>query len=210
MYLRSLLAGVLAVGCLCLAGCQAMAMPFLMWGEEPTKTVPAEFPHLEGKKVAILVWADNDTLFEFRNVQLELSEYVAAALKANIKKLDLVPNRSVIDYQRSDADWDRKPPAQVGANLGAQRVLMIELTQYTTREPDSPHLYRGRISANVKIYDTSVANSSPTYKSTIETIYPPGAAAECGSSDTSVRDAAMRGFAADVCGRFHDRKVKVR
>lgn len=207
---RSLLIGILATGSLLVAGCQALALPFLMWGEEPTKSVPAEYPHLDGKKLCILVWADNDTLFEFRNVQLELSEYVAAALKANLKKADLVPNRAVIDYQRSDADWDRKPPAQVGAALGAERALLIELTQYSTREPDSPHLYRGRIAANVKIYDTSVANSSPTYKTTIETAYPPGAAAEWGSSDTSVRDAAMRGFAAEVSGRFHDRKVKVR
>jgi hypothetical protein len=196
--------GVLSLcGSAALVGCQAMAMPFLMWGEEPTKNVPAEFPHLEGKKLGILVWADNDTLFEFRNVQLELSEYVAASLKANVKKLNLIANRTVVDYQRSDADWDRKPPAEVGAALGADRVLLIELTQYTTREPDSPHLYRGRISANVKVYDTSVANSSPTYKSTVETVYPPGAAA-------SVRDAAMRTFAADVTGRFHDRKVKVK
>ena len=36
----------------------------------------------------------------------------------------------------------------LGARFGADRALMIELTQYTTREPESPHLYRGRIAAN--------------------------------------------------------------
>ncbi|MBI5864602.1 MAG: hypothetical protein HZB38_08850 [Planctomycetes bacterium] len=191
-------------------GCQALAMPFIMFGEEPTKPVAAEYPHLEGRKVAILVWADNDTLFEFRNVQLELSEYVGSVLKANVKRISLVPSRTVVDYQRSDADWDRRPPAEVGKQLDAERVLLIELTQYTTREPTSPHLYRGRISANVKVYDTALADSAPTFRTTVETVYPPGAAAEWGSSDTSVRDAAMRTFAADVSNKFHDRRVKVK
>lgn len=194
----------------CVAGCQALAIPWVAFMDEPTKPVPAEYPHLEGKKVCILVWADSDTLFEYRNAQLELSEFVLAALKANLKKITFVPNRTVVDLQRADVDWDRKSPAKLGNELGAERVLMLELTQYTTREPESPHLYRGRISANVKVYDAGQADSAPTFKANVETVYPPGDAAEWGSSDSSVRDAAMRAFAADVAGKFYDRRVKVK
>ena len=200
------------LGCLpsLILGCKALAIPFVPFMEEPTKPVPAEYPHLEGRKVAILVWADSETLFEYRNAQLELSEYVLAALKGNLKKVTFVPNRTIVDHQRGDPDWDRRSPAALGNELGAERVLMLELTQYTTREPESPHLYRGRISANVKVYDCSHAESAPTYRSNVETIYPSGSAAEWGSSDASVRDATMRAFAADVAGKFHDRRVKVK
>src|SRR5262245_14863357 len=122
-----------------------MAYPWLVWGKEPTKPVPAEYANLAGKKVCFLVWADADTMFEFQHVQYELSEFVAAAMKGNVKGITFVPNRSVVDYQRNDGDWDRKPPAKIGARFDADRVLMIELTQYTTREPDSPHLYHAHI-----------------------------------------------------------------
>lgn len=202
----SLLGGLSA----CVVGCQALAIPWVAFMEEPTKPVPAEYPHLEGRKICILVWADNDTLFDYRNVQLELSEYVLAALKGNLKKVSFVPNRTIVEHQRADVDWDRKSPAALGNELGAERVLMLELTQYTTREPESPHLYRGRISANVKVYDTSHSDSAPTYRVNVETLYPSGAAAEWGSSDSSVRDATMRAFATDVAGKFHDRRVKVK
>ena len=198
------------LGCLppLLLGCKALAIPFVPFMEEPTKPVPAEYPHLESRKVAILVWADSETLFEYRNVQLELSEFVLAAMKANIKKISFIPSRTIVDHQRADPDWDRQSPATLGNQLGAERVLMLELTQYTTREPESPHLYRGRISANVKVYDCAHADSAPTYRVNVETVYPPGSAAEWGSSDSSVRDATMRAFAADVAGKFHDRRVK--
>src|SRR5215470_10754870 len=120
----------LAFALLPLAGCKWVAAPFLMWGPEPTKAVPAEYPYLDGKKVCILVWADSDTLFQFRNVQLEVSEFVAEALKTGVKKISIVPNRSVVDYQRSDPNWDRTPPGKIGARFSADRVLLIELTQY--------------------------------------------------------------------------------
>lgn len=193
-----------------IAGCKAIAMPWLMWGKEPTKTVPAEYPHLAGKKVCILVWADADTMFEFPHVQYELSEFIAVALKPNVKGLTFVPNRNVVDYQRNDGDWDRKPPAKIGARFSADRVLMIELTQYTTREPDSPHLYRAHIAANVKIYDVADFDAGPTYKTVVEIAYPESASGQWGLTEDAVRKAGMETFAGELAGKFYERTVKVK
>lgn len=185
-------------------------MPTLLWGKEPTKDVPAEYPYLQGKKVLILVWADPETLFEYSRVQLELSEHVAASMKPNIPGVTFAPNRSVTDFQHAEPNWDRTDPAELGTRFGAQRVLMIELTQYTTREPDSPHLYRGRIAANVKVYDPAYKNSSPSYRATVETVYPQDSVGEWGTDDVGIRKATMEAFALDVAGKFFDRKVKVK
>ncbi|MCC6360937.1 MAG: hypothetical protein IT450_19530 [Phycisphaerales bacterium] len=193
-----------------LAGCQLIAAPFLMWGPEPTKDVPAEYPYLPGKKVAIVVWADTDTLFEFPQVQFEVAEYVTAAMKGNVKGASFVPNRQVVDYQRRDSAWERRSPNDIGRDLGADRVLMLELTEYTTREPGSPHLKRGRVAANLKIYDSDHKDSAPTYKANIACKYPTGDAADWGGDDRSVRAAAMQLFADEVAGKFYDRKVKVK
>lgn len=206
----ALFASVLLVASLASIGCKAIAMPWLMWGEEPTKPVPAEFPHLAGKKVCILVWADADTRFEFQHVQYELSEFLVAALKPNVKGITFVPNRGVVDYQRADADWDRKPPAKVGAKFSADRVLMIDLTQYSTREADNPHLYRAHIAASVKVYGTDDFDAGPVYKTTLETLYPTGAAGEWGTSEDSIRKSGMEAFAAEVAGKFYERQVKVK
>lgn len=192
-----------------LPGCTWIAAPFLMWGQEPTKTVPAEYPYLAEKRVAIVVWADNYTLMEYPFVRLELSEFVAAAMKDTIKGMKLVSNRSVIDYQDKDADWDRKHAATIGTRFKADRVLMIELSTYTTRESGSPHLLRGRISANVKVYDTAYPDAAPAYQTVIETMYPQGANAEWNTREDSIRQTTMENFAADLAGKFYERKVKV-
>jgi len=182
----------------------------MMWGEEPTKEVPAEFPYLQGREVCVVVWADSETLFEYPWVQLELSENVVATMKPNVKGISFTPNRSIVELQGRDVDWDRKDPALLGARFGVDRLLMIELTQYTTREPQSPHLYRGRIAANVKVYNVHYRNSDPVFKTSLEVVYPPGSVGQWGSDDQSVRKATMEAFAAELAGKFYDRRVKVK
>lgn len=208
--MRLISISVLTALLLPLAGCQLIAAPFLMWGQEPTKDVPAEYPYLAGKKVAIVVWADTDTLFEYPQVQFDVSEFLAASLKSNVKGLTVVPARQVVDYQRRDASWYNRPPGEIGRDFGADRTLMVELTEYTTREPNSPHLKRGRISANLKVYDTSKKDVAPSYKTNITCKYPSGDAADWGSDDRSIRAATMQAFADEVANRFYDRKVKVK
>lgn len=146
---------LLAAGIALTSGCKLLGAPFLLWGPEPTKLVPAEYPYLENKRVAIVVWADSDTLFEFPHVRFELGAFVEEALSGKVKGVVLVPSRRVADLQSADPDWDREPPGRLGKELGADRVIMVELTQYTLREPESPQLLRAYVAANVKVYDTA-------------------------------------------------------
>lgn len=201
---------LVAAGLLLVAGggCRWFAAPFLLWHQEPTKTVSAEYPHLAGKKVAIVVWADMDTLFEFPHIQLEISEHVRYAMQPNIEKITFVPNRQIVEAQQRDSSWSRKSPAALGARFGADRVLAIELTQCTTREPDSTHLYRGRISANLKVYDTAQPDAEPAWKGTAEAAFPKDAQAAWGTDENAVRRATMEAFGQEVANFFYERKVK--
>jgi hypothetical protein len=199
--------------CLLLAatgGCRWLAAPWLMWAPEPTKLVPAEFPYLQDKKVCVAVWADSETLFEYQWVQLEVAEHIVEAMKPNVRGISFIPCRNVVELQRQDVDWDRKDPALLGARFGADRVLMIELTQYTTREPQSPHLYRGRIAANVKVYNTQYRDADPVFRTAVEVAYPPDSSGQWGTNDLAIRQATMEVFAADLSGRFYDRQVKAK
>lgn len=191
------------------SGCQWLAAPWLMWGPEPTKDVPAEYPYLADKRVAIVVWADNYTLLEYPFVRLEVSEHVREALKAGVRGIKLVSNQEVIARQDRDSNWDREHPSRLGERFKADRVIMVELSTYSTREADSPHLLRGRISANVKVYDTAYPDSAPAYKTVIETMYPEGQNAEWTVRESDLRKATMERFADALSAKFHDRKIKV-
>lgn len=192
-----------------LSGCKLLYVGAAMWGQEPTREVRAEYPYLAGKKLCTLIWADGDTLFQYPHLQLELAEFVNQALERNVAGLTLAPQRSVVEMQHREPEWRRTDPAELGKRFGADRVLMIELTQYTTREPESPHLHRGRIHASVKVYNTEYPNSRPAWQTTIETAYPPDTAGAWGSEESAIRKAVMEAFADDVARKFYDHKVKV-
>ena len=106
-------------------GCQALAIPFLMWGREPTRTETAEYPYLKGERIAVAVWADHETIFEFPNVQLELSSFVARAIEQNVKDAKLVHPREVLDFQNRNRDWDRLPAARLAERLRASRPIPL-------------------------------------------------------------------------------------
>lgn len=194
---------------LTLPGCKGIAAATALWGKPPTKFVPAEWPHLTKKKVCVVVWAEMDTLFEYPFVQLEVARHVEDAMGPVIEGIKFVPAQEVVDFQQRDAEWDRKPPAEIGQHFEADRVLFVELTQYTTREPDSPHLYRGRVSANVKVYDPAQPTGGALYRTTIDTVYPSDTPGQYGTDEITIRKSSMEAFANDVAGKFCDRKVKL-
>lgn len=191
------------------SGCRAWAL----FADPHTETVAAEYPFLKDKNVLILVWADMDTLFDFGNVRWEVAEYVKAQLEAtsDLGNLTVVPPKPIAEMQSRELNWDEVHPAEHGERFRANRVLWVELTEYGTREPDSPHLYRGRISANLRIYDTSYGTDhGPTFETSLTTIFPPDGPGHYGMDDTTVRRAVMEQFAIEVAGKFHDREVEVR
>jgi hypothetical protein len=208
--LRVVTGGLLASLLVVASGCQAVAAMVLLFGNEPTKKVPAEYKYLEGQKVCIVVRADMETMFEYPQVQWEISDHVRVALENNVKGAKVVEPRTVVDYQRRNSNWEKLDSADLGKQFSADRVLMIDVTQYSTREPDTPHLYRGHITAQISVYDTAYPLSEPVYTKEIETVYPPASAGSWGTGDREIRRSTMEAFAQDVAAKFYDRLVKVK
>ena len=207
---RPIALALLGLAAVPLFGCNVLGVPILLFGKEPTKKVAAEYPYLDGKKVCILIWAEDDTQFRYPYVRLEVSEHVRIALNGTVRDITFIPNRQVVEFQDRNPSWAEQDPAQIGQRFGAERILLVELTQYTTREPGSRHLYRGHIGANVKVYDPAYSNSAPTYKTALETAYPPDSMGSYGTNDRSIRLAMMQAFAAELAGRFYERQEKVK
>jgi hypothetical protein len=193
-----------------LGGCKLIALPFFAFGQDQVKKVPAEYPYMEGKKVCILVWVDEYTGFQYQWLPLEVSEHVRVALEGSVHGISVVPNREVIEYQKREPNWESQNPAEIGKKFGANRVIMIELTQYTTREPGSMHLYRGHMGGNVKVLDTAYPEAGPAYQAVLEVAYPPDSFAAYGTDERTLRRAIMELFANDLASRFHEREEKVK
>jgi hypothetical protein len=197
---------LIATFALVLCGCKALAL----FGDEPTKTVPAEYPYFADKKVCVIVRAPEETIFEHSNVQWEVADHIGVVLEANVHGVTVIDPKKVGAKQRAEPDWQRRDPAALGKELGADRLIEVDLTQYMTREPDSPYLYRGHMAAAVRVYNTEYTNAQPTYKTDIQTVFPPDGPGQWGTNDREVRKGMMEAFAQDVVAKFYDRKVKIK
>lgn len=200
----------LLLGLLVAPGCRALAMPWLMWGQEPTKKVPAESRELDSRRVAIVVWVETQTQFEFQFVQLEISDFVRYGLEGRVKGITFVPNKQIVDLQRREPKWDSVDPATLGKRFDADRVLYIEIGQYTTRDAESSYLLRGRIDANVSVWDSGARDGKRLYQTRIEAVFPPENSAEWGTDEQFIRRRTMELFARLTAEKFYDREVKVK
>src|SRR5512133_133275 len=140
---------ILLPAMLLLGGCNQLAFPLYVFAPDPpTQTVPAEYEGLREKNIAIVVFAGPDMLIDFQTVQLELSEAVSAELRRTVKDVKIVDPRRVIRYQDENAFWDRLPPGKLCDTFKCERVLLISLQEFSTREQGSTEFARSRISAD--------------------------------------------------------------
>ncbi len=136
------------------AACNLLT-PLIFVGEHKKKVSP-EFDKLANGRVAVLVWTDQSTLFDFPYARFELATYIGDKLSAEMAqrslKLDVVPTQHVEDFLQKDLDAQIDPDA-VGKEFDVDYVVYVEVLEFQVRDPDQPQLLRGTINASVTVYD---------------------------------------------------------
>ncbi|MBN1488401.1 MAG: hypothetical protein JXA69_00665 [Phycisphaerae bacterium] len=151
--------GILAALLTGSAGCNWI-IPLAVLGQPPTQKVAAEFDKLAGTKALILVWAEEDTRFDYPNVRLEVGAYVAHHLEAHVEGVHFIPPRQVEDYVESHAGASHDPVA-VGRHFGVDRVIHVVLLEFTMRDREMAQFHRGRVRASVAAYDLRDPSGTP-------------------------------------------------
>ena len=192
-------------------GCNLISLPYVLFGPEPTEKVQAEFSHLKGKRVVVLVWAEQATLYEYPHVQVEVAGYVHYHLKEQIKPLDIVPPSQVKRYMQSHPDWATEHPGRIGRHFKADIAMMIELMEFTTREPGSPNLFRGRARAGITVYDLTGDQELPKgiALKPAEAVYPSDRPiGVLRADDRQIRAETYHELGRTVARKFYDHEVK--
>lgn len=194
------------------AGCNLISVPFVLFAPEPTKKVTAEFPHLKGKRLLILVWAEQATLYEYQRIQLEIASWVRYQLKEQFKDLAIISPSEVDRYMQSHPDWATEPPPRIGRKFKADLVMMVELMEFSTHEPGSPSLYRGKARARITMYDLSGDEELPRgiALKPAEAVYPPDQPIGVLRADEwTIRAETYQEFGRVVARKFYDHEVKL-
>ena len=87
---------ICAVLAFAVSGCDWL-MPLVFLGEHKER-IPPEFDKLKGKNVAIVVWAAQETLFDYPHVRIELGLHVGDKLLSELKNVRIVDGRKIEDH----------------------------------------------------------------------------------------------------------------
>ena len=110
--------------------------------------VPAEFPGLKGKHVAVVCKPIVELEFADAGAARELATLVGAQIDQNVRRVRVIGQQEVARWLDENTWVDY---ATLGKSLDADYVVGIDLERFRLHEGAT--LYRGRASAVVRVYD---------------------------------------------------------
>ncbi len=137
-----------------LGGCGAVSYVLANLAPElPGPKIPAEYEGLTGHTVAVMIYADMNIRFDYPLVREELGRQINQELSTHLKKTKTIDEQQVVRYMDGHPSWRADNISDAGRSLGADSVLYVCLTEYTTQERGSLSLSKGRISGEAGVYD---------------------------------------------------------
>jgi hypothetical protein len=159
----------------------------------PENDAPAEFKGLRGKHVAVVCKPIVELEFSDAGSARELAGMVGMQLARNVRKARVIDQREVARWIDENA-WVDYPT--LGKSLDADLVVGIDLEQFRMHEGST--LYRGRATANVRVYD--VAEKKIVFEKRLDDFTFPGDSAVPSSDRTESQFRAM--FLQVLAGRI--------
>ena len=161
--------------------------------------IPPEYVGLEDKAVAVITISDSSSYARDQKSE-ELNAYLGKILNQHIKDIKLVRNDK-ISHWRDTNGWDSLDFAEIGAGVEADKVLGIELTNFTLR--DGPTLYCGCADVTITVID--VATGEVEYsKSLDEYTYPTMAGQHTSeTTESRFRKLYLNTLAEEIGRSFH-------
>lgn len=196
-----------------MVGCKLLT-PLVFVGE-PKKKVTAEFDKLADSRLAILVWTDQSTLFDYPYARFELATYVGDKLFAEMGRrrldVDVVDPRDVEDFLQQNVDL-RINPVAVGTHFDTDYVVYLEVIEFQIRDAEQPQLLRGRIHASVTVHDIRAdPDELQSYElAPVECVYPEnGPVLLSATNSPRVREATYHKFSELVARKFYEHTIEL-
>ena len=164
----------------------------------PENDAPAEFKGLRGKHVAVVCKPIVELEFSDASSARELASLVGSQLARNVRKSRVIDQREVARWIDENA-WVDYPT--LGKSLDADLVVGIDLEEFRMHEGST--LYRGRATANVRVYD--VVEKKVLYEKRIDDFVFPGDSAVPSSdqSESQFRAMFLQVLAGRIARNFH-------
>jgi len=193
---------------LMLGGCEfgAFVAP-----REQTFDVKAQYRGLENQSVAVLVAADEYTLFRFPKAPEYTTKAVSGAIQGTVPGARLTDPKRITEFQKENPWWATLQYSKIAEELGVDRLVIIDLAEYRTREPGNAYIWRGVMSGNIAVIESDSPDPDEiVFTADIAVQFPEeGAVGVLDESDETMQLGMLKLFSRDVSRLFHDHQVRI-
>ena len=207
----------MAMVCLMLAsaagGCNLIgfAAHVIAGGDTQKVSVDAEYSGLDHQSVAVLVAADEYTLFEYPDATDDVCRQISTQLASSVPGVKVVNPQQINVFQKENPFWSALSSGDLIERLRIDRLIYIDLIQYALHEPGNSYMWQGVVMANLTVASADSDDPNhPVYSTTVQDRYPQDKAIGVLVADhPTIRLGLLRSFANKVVNLFqpHDEVV---
>jgi hypothetical protein len=146
--------------------------------------VKPSYTGLKGQTVGVMAWADRELRIEHSALQLDVSQGVYEKLrksqKAGAEELagakfprTAAPD-AMVRFLYDNPRYDTESIPEMAPRMGVSRLIYLEIEDFSTHSADIPELYRGSLSALLRVIEVDPAGQSKVaYQDRVQAVWPP-------------------------------------
>jgi nucleoside diphosphate kinase len=173
---------------------------------------------LKGHNCAVMVWADWRTRTEYNQIQIDLAKLLTKKLEDHFQpkkegkkqeppSVQFTNPASVVRYQREHPEVMSMPIVEVAPRLQAERVVFVELEEFTAHSPEAVMVLKGHAKATLRVIEVSGDTAKVAFEEMgITARFPPDQPEGVIASDTvnvrTIYDGALNLLAEKLAARF--------
>ncbi len=183
-----------------LSGCWLFAASEQMRG----KTIAAQYTGLADKSVAVVIYTDQATTNEFPAAREEIASFLAAQMREHLPTARMLDYHEVINWQDDTLNWFALSEKEIGQHFSVDRVVYIELLDYSVSPNRGYGDLQGHLRANCKVYEVDTKTTGPEWSDVVDVNYPKTRPVDAGqTSPDGIRSHTLQDFAEEVVSRFY-------
>jgi hypothetical protein len=169
------------------SGCGAVgAVAYKLQG--PTVVKPA-YNGFKGQTVAVMAWADRDLRIEHSALQLDVSQGVYEKLRksqrngadelAGTKFPRAAAPDAMVRFLYDNPRYDGDSIPEIAPQLGVNRLIYLEVEDFSTQSEEVPELFRGHLSALLRVIEVAPDGTAKVaFQDRVQAVWPEGGPSE--------------------------------
>lgn len=168
--MAAILSALVLPGCFIPAAIGGMAESYHRTGKS---TIPAEYTGISGKSFAVVVTGSRMIEADHPGLTARMIQRINDRLIANANPSYAIPSGDLLTVLYNTPQWPAMTRGEVGEMLGVERLIVVEIIDYSLHEPGNQYLWDGVASALVQIFETdSAMPDDPIFEKTIRITFP--------------------------------------